>query len=475
MKKLKKIFCIPLIVLSSLIFAQTILANTPYRAYYYNYWEDAIEIPNPYLPYESYEQEVFGDVGLSNPQDIFYDGEKYVYIADTGNNRILKLDKDFNLIKEITQFNGDTFNSPTGIFVDKENKLYVCDNLNNRVVILDETGNLSLEIKDIESNILPTNFVFLPEKIVVDKVGRIYVLAQNVFEGLMSFDTDGEFNGYFGTINVDYNPIDLFWKTIATEEQKSKMVMFIPTEFTNLDIDENGFIYTTEMKTNAESKVKRLNPSGKNVLINYTNNPISGSLEVNTSGSDGSFFVDIDVTSSGIYTALDRTNGRIFTYDSEGNNIYNFGVIGNEEGNFKSPVAIENIEGNIVVLDSELNRVVTFKPTEFGQLINQAIDLRYNGNESEAVEIWEKVLETSSNYEIASKGIGKAYLSAGENKKAMHYLKEGYDRKNYSVAFKRFRNDILQNNIEVIIFCILSLTIIYYFFKFYRKYKERVK
>lgn len=482
MKSLKKKFCIPLKVLTlvftisitlSIILSNTmnVFAETPYRAYYYNYWEDAIEIPNPYLPSTQYEKEHFGELGLNSPQDIFYDNDKYIYIADTGNNRIIKLDTNYDVVKIISEFNGDTFNTPTGIFVDDENKIYVCDSLNNRIVVLDENGELLLEIKDIENSILPENFIFLPQKIAVDKVGRMYVLAQNVFEGLMTFDTDGEFTGYFGTINVSYDPLDLFWKSVATEEQKSKMVMFIPTEFTNLDIDEKGFIYTTEMKTNSESKVKKLNPSGKNVLINYSNNEIAGDLI--TRGETGSYFVDINITDSGIYMALDRTNGRIFTYDSEGNNIYNFGVIGNEFGNVKSPVAIETVGEDVVVLDSELDRIIVFEPTHFGSLINEALNLRYNGDESEAVELWKEVLEISSNYEIASKGIGKAYLSSGDNVEAMHYLKEGYDRKNYSVAFKRFRNDLLQNNIHIIISVVIGLILIYNVFKFYKKRKMK--
>lgn len=471
MKNLKKIFCIPLVALIVLVSAISIFGKTPYRAYYYNYWEDAIEIPNPYLPIAEYEKEDFGELGLKSPQDIFYDNENFIYIADTGNNRIVKLNKNYELIDSISEFNGDTFNTPTGIFVDDNNKIYVCDSLNNRVVVLDENGNLTLEIKNIENSILPENFSFIPQKIVVDKVGRMYVLAQNIFEGLMAFDETGEFTGYFGTISVSYNPIDLFWKTIATEEQKSKMVMFIPTEFTNIDIDENGFIYTTEMKTNAESKVKRLNPSGKDVLINYSNNEIAG--ELITREENGSYFVDIDITNSGVYTALDRTNGRIFAYDSEGNNIYNFGVNGNEFGNFKSPVAIENIDDNIVVLDSELNRVIVFEPTYFGSLINEALNLRYNGDESEAVEIWKEVLNLSANYEIASKGIGKAYLSSGDNIEAMHYLKEGYDRKNYSVAFKRNRNDLLKNNIHLIISFVIGIFVLYGIIKFYKKRKQK--
>ncbi len=472
MKNLKSIPFITLVLM--ILISSSIFATTPYRAYSYNYWGRITEMPNPYLPYAKYEKDDFGSIGLNSPSDMFYDNNGYVYIVDTGNNRIVILDTEFNFVNEIATFNaGDKFNKPTGIFVDDEGKIFVCDSLNNRVVILDDKGKLLSEIKEIESNILPDNFIFVPQKIVVDRAGRIYILAQNVFEGIMSFDENGEFTGYFGTINVSYNPIEIFWRRMATEEQRAKMLMFIPTEFISMDIDEKGFIYTTELPTNNQSSVKKLNPSGKNVLINYSPNEIEGDLI--TRGNTGSYFIDIDITEIGIYTALDRTNGRIFTYDSEGNNLYTYGVIGNEEGNFKSPVAIENIDGKVAVLDSQLNRVIVFEPTYFGSLINEAIDLRYNGDESEAVEIWKEVLTYNAHYEIANKGIGKAYLSDGDNVNAMYYLKLGYDKKNYSIAFKRYRNEILRENLESVLVAITVLVAVYFGFKFYKKYKVTKK
>ncbi len=473
MKKLKNLFCIPLALMISIATSTSVYGETPYRAYNYDYWGDAVEMPNPYMPSATYEKGDFGELGLNAPNDLFYDNRDNIYIADTGNNRIIKLDTDYTLESELSTFNnGDTFNKPTGIFVDDEDKLYVCDSGNNRILVLDSEGELLQEIKDIQSTVLPANFVFIPQQIVVDKAGRMYVLAQNIFEGLMTFEPDGRFSGYFGTIKVSYNPMDLFWRNLATEEQRSKMLMFIPTEFINTDINEDGFIYTTEVASYGNPKVKKLNPSGKNVLINYTDNPIVGDLVVR---GQESYFADIDITEIGIYTALDRTNGRVFAYDSEGNNLYTFGVVGNEDGNFKTPVAIENINGDIAVLDQQLNRLIVFEPTFYGSLINEAINLRYNGDESEAVEVWKKVLEINTSYEIANRGIGKAYLSSGDNVLAMKYLKLGYDRKNYSVAFKRYRNEILQENIEGIIAVVIGLIALRSLLKFYKKRKLKLK
>ena len=56
-------------------------------------------------------------------------------------------------------------------------------------------------------------------------------------------------------------------------------------------------------------------------------------------------------------------------------------------------------------------------------------------------------MEMDSNNEMAYSGIGKAYLSAGDNEKAMYYLKMGVNQSFYSIAFKRYRNELLRDNL----------------------------
>ena len=90
-------------------------------------------------------------------------------------------------------------------------------------------------------------------------------------------------------------------------------------------------------------------------------------------------------------------------------------------------------------------------PTQYGRLINEAVSLRFDGDEASAVNVWKQVLELDSNFELAYVGIGKSYLAAGDNKKAMEYLKLGMDREYYSIAYKRYRDDILKDNLSYIL------------------------
>ena len=108
-------------------------------------------------------------------------------------------------------------------------------------------------------------------------------------------------------------------------------------------------------------------------------------------------------------------------------------------------------------------------------MINEAVALRYEGDEKSAVELWKQVLELDSNFELAYVGIGKAYLSAGQNKEAMKYLKLGMDREYYSIAFKRYRNEILKDNLSYVLTGLVILLVILWAFKIYKKVKNTKK
>ena len=101
-----------------------------------------------------------------------------------------------------------------------------------------------------------------------------------------------------------------------------------------------------------------------------------------------------------------------------------------------------------------------YRATNYGFLINQAVGLRYDGDEASAVECWKQVLKLDSNFELAYVGIGKSYLAAGENKKAMECFKTGNNRQYYSIAYKRYRNEILKENLTGYLTAALVLIIL---------------
>ncbi len=462
----------------------------PYTTYNYNYWKDIVYTPAAYEPDFTvagkdltFNGEPVGK--FVTPEDLCVSADGKIYLADTGNNRIVVMDSTMsNVYNIITTFdnNGkeDKFKQPYGVAISQTNQLYIADSQNHRIVVLNEDGSLARIIENPQAEVLDEGFVFVPLKVAVDYADRVYCVAQNMFEGIMVFETNGEFTGFFGTINVQISLWERFWRKLASKEERAKSQLFIPTEFTGVAIDPEGFVYASNIDPDGLQGVRRLNPKGEDVIKKGTNSNLGGDLQITgtTDYSGPSQFVDVTYRDHGIYSCLDRKRGRVFTYDHEGNLLYIFGGLGTQDGTFSLPAAIEDIDGDLLVLDANTAEVTYFKTTEYGRLINQAVGLRYDGDEAKAVDIWKRVLLLDENNELANTGIGKAYLTAGDYSKAMKYLKLGMARSYYSVAYKRYRNAYLTdhaNTTLTVIIVIIAAIVVWVQLKKHGLIKPRAK
>lgn len=443
----------------------------PYDTYNYSYWEDIALTPAAYVPNGAVTGAKAGTENFNEPQDLCVAPDGLVYVADTKNNRIVVLnDTMTETVRVIDTFDrdgqSDTFNAPYGVCVSENMQLYVADSNNKRIVVLTPEGEFVKIIDNPQSEILEEGFDFVPLKVTVDYADRVYVIAKNAFEGILVFESDGQFTGYFGTIEVKITLWEKFWKRIASKEERSKQQLYIPTEFTGIDIDSDGFVYASNIDSEGVQGVRRLNPKGEDVIQKGENENLGGDLIVGMYGTYAgpSEFTDVVYRGKGIYSLLDRKRGRIFTYDKEGNLLYIFGGLGSQEGTFNTPVAIEAIGDQVIVLDAYNGSIAKFRETQYGSLINDAVGLRYDGDETQAIAKWQGVLKLDENNELANTGIGKAYLTAGDNKAAMKYLKIGMNRKYYSIAWKRYRNEILTQNMNVIMTVVIVLIAVYIFY-----------
>lgn len=455
------------------VFAPSALADLdlPYATYTYDYWGDIRFTPAAYVPISSvggadltFQGEPVG--AFSAPQDICRSPGGALYLADTGNNRVVVLSEDMKAVENIIDgflLDGEpqTFNAPTGVGVSLAGALYIADSQNHRIVALNPDGTLLKIVETPHSEVLEEGYVFTPLKVCVDYADRIYCIAQKMFEGIMVFDTDGRFTGFYGTIEVKISLWEKFWRRIATKEERSKQKLFIPTEFTGIDIDNDGFVYASNIDTDGVQAVKRLNPRGEDVIKKGFRENLGGDLWVGgyTQYAGPSKMMDVVYRGEGIYSLLDSRRGRVFTYDHEGNLLYVFGGLGTQRGTFTSPVAVEAVGSKVLVLDAYRAAILVFGETEYGALINEAVALRYDGDETQAVGKWEAVLRLDENNELANVGIGKAYLAAGDNEQAMLYLKRGMNKSYFSVAFKRYRNALLRKNLGLILTVVIALII----------------
>ena len=149
MKKRKTLIKIVVLSLCLIMLTCTFVsaASTPYSTYTYTMDGETRESPAAYVPdraITNYDMNM--ETALKTPKDIFVDPKNYIYIVDTGNNRVVVCNESCTYQFEITKFNNengvpDQLNGPEGVFVNEE-EIFVCDTLNARIVVFDIEGKL---------------------------------------------------------------------------------------------------------------------------------------------------------------------------------------------------------------------------------------------------------------------------------------------------------------------------------------------
>lgn len=494
----KLVWLVPMmIIFSSVGFTQGLSITNftvPYTSYIFDYWENSVPAPQAYLPSQIITGDHLNVGSFSNPNDLCVTSNGNVYIADTGNNRVVVFDKNWQLIKTIATFDNqgqeDTFKGPMGIFVTELGEIYVADTGNARIVHFDSTGELVREIGEPKSSVegvLPEGFVYRPLKVGVDKHERIYVISQDLFEGFITFSEDGQFRGFIGAPRVTPKLSDYIWSRLATKEQRERMQMFLPTEYSGFDIDPDGFIYATstdEDKGEDEGgipiKVRKLNPKGEDLLRRLGFSPPMGDVEFPDRWSTAtrrmsSTMVDITVQDFGVYSVLDANRGRVFTYDNNGNLLYMFGYIGTDHGQVSRPVAIDHYNKTIMILDAQRNAVVTFEPTDYALLIWAALDSYNRGDYAQTEIIWEKVLALNANNDLAYTGIARTLLRREQYADAMKNFKLGNNRSEYSEAFELYRKEVIYSRFPSVVRGILIALVVGVVIRFVLKRRRKLR
>ena len=449
--------------------------------YTYDYWEEVQESPDAYRVANVIDSMSLGldrleNIRLNRPQSLYARGD-LLYVCDTGNDRILELKRkgnNFEVSRIIREFKGAepaTFSQPYDIFADPEGNLFVADYGNQRVVEADRNLNWIRSFTKPTDATFDQSQNFLPKKITVDVAGRLYALCQNVNKGLVKYEADGTFSGFIGANAVSITMAEYIWKRyFQTKEQRAQTENFVPTEYENIYIDDEGFIYATntvfseyDLKWDKAKPIRRLNSLGNDILIKNDRFPPIGDLYWNEQGSETtgpSTFTDITVLGNDIYVALDKSRGRLFGYDGQGVMLWAFGTKGNVEGAFSSAISIEHMGRDLLVLDQQENSVTLFQPTEYGQTVYDASEAYLQGEYDLSADLWREVLKMNAGYPLAFRGIGRAILRQNKYEEAMEYFRLAHDRQNYGRAFKLYRKEWLERNIWWVILIIAALLII---------------
>ncbi len=477
MSRFLKILCVTVLALCMLSTSVFAAGNLSYDGYNYDAYGVSTPAPEGYEPILKFSGEDLPCGSFKTPQDIFAAETGEIYIADTGNNRIVVLDSAYNFVRTISEIvldgTSEALVAPNGIFVRNDN-IYIVQTDEQRVLRCDMQGRVLSQFLRPVSDIFSDEMTYSPTKVLVNNSGTVYVLVKNFVYGALSYSPEGEFLNFYGSNKVTASLevlMDYFWKKILTTEQVNQMKRYVPVEYTNFCIDSENFVYTVTRGSRTQ-QVRRLNTLGQNVLMEYERN-ISGHTgmygDLERSKLEGVWtsntFIDVAVDSDGFINLLDQSNGRIFQFDPESRLMHIFGGNANSGYGFSRVIALEVIGDKIAVLDSEKNNITVFAPTEYGVLVKNAVLLYNDGFYSQAKTEWEKIVQRNQNFELAYDGLGKAAFEEGNYKQAMQYYKLAYSREGYSNAFKEYRAGILRTTLPFIGTAIVVLVLLYFVFR----------
>ncbi len=528
---LKKILAFSLVFI--VLFGFSASAASSYKSYVYDNNGVAFEAPDAFyfdekIDLVNMKDEKGKTVDMYYPSDMCVDKNGLVYVSGKNQDEqgmLLILNSDFTFNKVIKSFENevkvsetetkvikkDFFGDVTSTFVDdNDGSIYICDmtgaNADNtnydvvehikeegsgRLIKLDKNFNTQMVVAGVSSEILPDDFNFKPYKCVVDNYGRIFVLSQGCTMGILELDDAGDFVQTIGAPTVTYNPIELIWRAISSDAAREGMQDFVPTEYSGIEIDDEGFIFVTNSTFNKSSYsgidcVSRLNAKGNDVLRRVEASKPYGDVNASWRGTleGASRLVDVKTLDYGNYAILDSLRGKVFFYNIDGVNLFEFGTVEDDpdddhvtfiEGNLDVPVAVEWLNNECIVLDSELRSINVYSMTEYASLIIEASRLHELDLYDEEIEIWKEVLKLNNNSVAAKQNIGKVYYRDGEWTTAMEYFREIKDQENYSKAYKYRRQELINEYFTPAVLTIVLIIVACWLFKKFKKKSDKEK
>ncbi len=260
---------------------------------------------------------VFGKLGsgpgeFRSPAGITANSKGEVYVADAGNNRIVKL----RYAKTKLCFDRiivDSLGSPKGVALDSKRNLYVADTKNSRIIVFDSTGAFKYSWHDSLNQ--PTAIS------IIDKdddynyyLDDYLIVIDNENKRIQKFSREGKF---FARIDA-------------------RMIGLTETYFAYSTIDYHGNVYITDMINNQIHKFDH--------SLNY----------IISIGRQGDGELEFQQP-RGIF--ISKRLGQVFTTDVSGAQYYLIGTDGYIIGTFPSLITNDTTGTTIALYLTELSQV----------------------------------------------------------------------------------------------------------------------
>ncbi|MBD5459482.1 MAG: DUF1282 family protein [Lachnospiraceae bacterium] len=439
---IQKILCLSAVALAALQMPMQVSASQA-TSYTYAADEDSNweRTQDAYLP-----DKTITELGLSSPEDLYIDEDNMLYVADTGNKRIVKYDIESGQIAGILE-GGDLAN-PRGVYVTVEGDIYVADTAAKAVLIYDKNFNQIGKLTRPDAPIFAdTNYE--PKRVAVDGGGNVYLIGEGVYNGVIQLAKTGEFLGYFAVNDADLTFSQRLQQLLFTRDQLAHLVDINPTVFTNVFVDREGIVYTATSGTHRNG-MKKHSTNGGNMF------------KTNVWSFDD--LTDVYVDSRGlIYTC--SAAGYINVYSKNGEEIFEIGsyvTTVDIVGLFASlPSVAVDMNGNIWAVDGIKGYLQSFKPTEYAQTVYTAMDLYESGLYDEAMAKWNEVLRMNQMSVLAHNGVGKAYLHAEEYEESLEHFQVANNKDYYSQSFWEVRNKWIQKWMGPILGIVIGLLVVW--------------
>ena len=534
MKKITAIICALFALV--MVLALPVGAATPYQTYTYSIAGSALYSPDAYTPTRTVDAaymgltdteflfEVYPDLAvlyddltnygegtpnynsakaaydkrykelstISNPADIEVDSNGNVYIVDTGNSRIIVLNRYYRVKMIIAGFENahgvyDALSSPQGVYITPDKvvagetiagKIYVCDTVNNRIVTFTHEGEFVSIIPRPQSQLFGDTAIYTPTAMAVDRYDRLYVVSPTTTEGIIVMTEEGEFTGFIGAQKVSISGWDKLWRKFQTDEQAAQSEENISSAFNNITLTED-FIYVTTDKIDEKDQiasinsksgefapVKMLNAAGDEIMRRNGFFAPAGEVDHMRMSMDDDIYgsskiLDVAVGPEKTWSIIDNKRSKVFTYDFDGNLLFAFGDMGRQLGNIKQNAlaGIVYQEEKMLLLNQEEATFTVYDRTEYGDILAQALRNQNNRQNDKAIDDWTEILKRNSNFDAAYIGIGNAMYREGKFDESLTYFQSAYDTENYSNSYKEIRKEwiskyILWIPVGVIVLCV---------------------
>lgn len=286
---------------------------------------------------------------LSYPKHLAVDKQGTLFVPDTGNDRMQKIESDGNLLMNwgstgsaegqfIFICPGECkpacpplpegwprcYHMPSGgVAVDEQGNVFVSD-FNSRIQKFDANGTFLTQWGSRGKG--DGQFLSSPDGLAVDKAGNVYA-ADGYNHRIQKFDNQGNFLGAWG-------------------KQDSGEGAFEPMD---VAVDPQGNVYASGL-----TGIQKFDSNGK-FLVQL------GSI----GRGEGQFMAapdGVEVDSKGNVYAVDNGGNRVLKFDGDGNFLGQWGSTGNGDGEFSSPsgIAIDS-EDNIYIAERGNQRVQKFR------------------------------------------------------------------------------------------------------------------